>query len=110
MSSTKYEVRLTAKAEKDLDEILTWYSQRKAGAAGRRWLGRLLARVGKLEKNPTRCPVAHEEVEIGFELRELIFGRRGGKYRIFFTIHDQNVLVIRIRHAARDELAPGDLI
>jgi mRNA-degrading endonuclease RelE of RelBE toxin-antitoxin system len=39
-------------------------------------------------------------------IRESLNGRRRGVYRIFFSIEDDEVSVLAIRHAARGPLEP----
>jgi hypothetical protein len=38
-------VRLTAKAEADVDRILRWFHEERAMAAGERWFSRLIAKI-----------------------------------------------------------------
>jgi len=106
---TKYRVRLSAKADRDVDETLAWLRQQGAAAAASRWYERLLAAVGTLERHPQRCPLAPEAEELGIELRELLFGRRRGVHRILFIVEQRTVYVLHIRNSARDVLRPSDL-
>ena len=38
----------------------------------------------------------------------LLYGKRGGVYRIFFTIQEESVSILYVRHSARDGLEPED--
>lgn len=105
----KHQVRLSERAEQDVEQALRWFHEQKATAAGGRWYAQLLARIDTLETQPGRCPLADEAVEIGLELRELLFGRRRGIYRILFEIRGREVHILRIRHTARDALSRDDL-
>jgi hypothetical protein len=62
-----------------------------------------------LQRNPERCPKAHENVSFSFELYELLYGRRHAKHRILFRIYRDVVLVLNIRHAAQRDLTEDDL-
>jgi hypothetical protein len=55
------------------------------------------------------APLADEAADLGLELRQLLFGRRRGVYRILFTIDGQTVTIHRVRHAAQDRLSPDDV-
>jgi hypothetical protein len=44
-----------------------------------------------------------------FELRELLVGRRR-QWRVLFTIRENHILVMAIRHAAQDEVSIDDLL
>ncbi len=65
--------------------------------------------MATLEQSPDRCPVADEAADLGIDLRELLYGRRRGVYRILFTIEGSVVHVLRVRHAAQDRLPPGEI-
>lgn len=104
-----YPVRITAKAERDVDEILNWLTRQGAAAAAQRWFDRLWASLGALEKFPHRCPLAAEAGDLQLPIRELVFGKRHGRYRILFQVVERKVYILHIRHTARDGFSPGDL-
>ena len=105
----KYHVRLTAKAEADVESVLRWFHEERATAAGERWLRRLMAKIDTLQSHPQRGSVAAESEDVGFEIREFLFGRRRSAYRISFLIEEQKVHILRVWHGARDRLSPDDL-
>jgi plasmid stabilization system protein ParE len=105
----KYRVRLTAKAEADVDGVLRWFHEQQALAAGGRWFARLMAKLDTLETYPERCRVAGESEDLGVEIRELLFGKRQGIYRILFQIEGRTVQILRVWHGARDRVSPEDL-
>ena len=80
-----HEVRITARAETDIDDVLAWLVQRSPSEAAR-WHARLLEKIQTLEDQPERCPVAAEADVIGIDLHELLFGKRRNAYRVLFTI------------------------
>lgn len=57
------------------------------------WFNGLLEAVEKLETFPHRCPLATENDAFKDEIRQLIYGRRTGRYRILFTIRADAVHV-----------------
>lgn len=88
-------------AEDDLDKILTWLSA-KAPERVEGWLDNLPARIGTLEHLPNRCRYAPEHGQHGSEpIRQLLFTGYPSKYRILFTITDNEVRILNIRHGAR---------
>jgi plasmid stabilization system protein ParE len=102
-----YRVRFTRRALADVDASLAWLLSRSAPAA--RWRAGLLDRVAALEQSPDRYPLADEAAELAIDLRELLYGRRRGVYRILFTIDGSAVHIHRVRHAAQDRLKPDDI-
>ncbi len=104
-----FQVRLTQKALRDAEAVLSWFHQQQADVAGAKWFSALMAKIDTLQRQPQRCPVAVEAAELGIDLRELHFGRRQGTYRILFIIDKKTVEILHIRHAARDTVGPEDL-
>ncbi len=84
-------MRMTAEA--DVDAVLRWFHGQRATAAGTRWFWRLVDRLNTLERRPERCAVASESEELDIEIRELLFGKRDGVYRILFKIDNRTVLI-----------------
>jgi plasmid stabilization system protein ParE len=105
----KYHVQITAKALRDVEGVLLWFHDQHASASAGRWHSQLMARIDTLERQPGRCRLAAEADELGFELRELLFGKRRGVYRILFVIDGRTVNILHIRHAARRPVSPSDL-
>jgi len=102
-----HQVCITARAERDVDEVLTLLADR-APQAGARWHTALLEKFQTLEHHPERCSLAHEADWLGIEVRELLFGKRRNAFRILFTIDGDDVNVHPVRRAARDWLQPGE--
>jgi plasmid stabilization system protein ParE len=100
---------MTARAEQDVDDVLRWFAEQGAPAAGQRWFTQLMGKIETLEARPERCHRSTEAEEVGIEVRELLFGRRTGRYRILFEITGQTVFILHIRHGARRELQKGDV-
>ncbi len=108
-NDVKFRVRLSAKAENDVDDVLRWFADQQAEVAAARWLAQLWAKIETLETMPARCSLAAEAADLKIELRELLFGRRNAKYRILFVIERSQVHILHIRRASRDTVSPGDL-
>ena len=100
---TIYLVEPTDKALVDAGEAYFWISEQSEGAA-LRWYEGLLKAFRSLEKNPLRCSLAPESDFFEEEIRQLIYG----KYRILFTVEDETVFVLRVRHSAQEYLKPEE--
>lgn len=88
-------VKLTARAESDLQIIARWIALDNPEAA-RTFAVQLRQKCAALSRSPKRFPVVRE-VERR-DLRKRVHGR----YLIFYTIFDDRVEVLRIVHGARD--------
>ncbi|QDU79562.1 Plasmid stabilization system protein [Polystyrenella longa] len=104
-----YQVRLSARAEHDVEEVFAWFKSNKAIRAGRVWYGQLLAQIDTLEHHPDRCPVYEISDQKEPIIRELLVGGKAYKYRIFFTIKKMQVEILHIRHTARQEVQGDEL-
>ncbi len=104
-----YRVEIAPAALRDIEEAYLWLREHSPTRADR-WFNGLVAEIYTLEEFPTRCPLAAESEELGLELRQLLYGKRGGIYRVLYTVQDaETVRVFRVRHGARDQLRPEDL-
>ncbi len=63
---------------------------------------------GLSEDQPSPSPLAPESRELSKDIRQLLYGRKRGTYRILFRIVEETgtVEVLHIRHAARKHLRP----
>ena len=103
----RYEVVITSRAERELNEAADWIAAQAPEAAAR-WYHGFVQAIIKLGDNPLRCAIARESALFPFQIRELLYGRRRN-HRAIYTIRESKILVLSIRHAARDELTPDDL-
>src|ERR1700691_4819458 len=99
-----FRVETTAAAEQDADAVLDWLQSQHAGDIGMRWFLALEEAIASLGEFPERCPLAPESAVFPFEVRHLLYGRTPHVYRILFTIEDQTVYVLHIRHGRRQPL------
>jgi plasmid stabilization system protein ParE len=97
----KYKVIVQPPARADI-EAAYLYLRERAPAAAERWLDGIENAVLTLERLPARCGVAPESKEFPEEIRHLLYGRRGGVYRILFVIRGDEVRVLHVRHGARN--------
>ena len=75
--------------------------------AATRWYAGLQAAIAKLADHPERNPIASEESErFGVTIRQSLYGRRRGVYRILYSIQEDTISVLAIRHSARGPIEP----
>jgi plasmid stabilization system protein ParE len=102
-----YEVELSARARRDAEEAYLYIARDWPSRANRWYLG-LFDAVESLSRNPERCGLAAESEDLGIQLRQLLYGKRSGKYRILFELRGRIVFVHHIRHCARDWWRPRE--
>lgn len=97
-----YAVEITISAERDLEELYAYVSAAGSEAA-QQWFDDLGAAIRSLKANPERGPQA------GTGVRQLVYGRRRGRYRILYEIDtgQARVMILSIRHGARQWLEVG---
>jgi plasmid stabilization system protein ParE len=99
-----FRVETTAADEQDADAVLDWVLSEHAGDAGIRWFLALRDAIASLAEFPKRCSLAPENAVFPFEVRHLLYGRTPHVYRILFTIENETVYVLHIRHGRRQPL------
>jgi plasmid stabilization system protein ParE len=96
----KYQILLEPRAEADIEVIYLFIARRNRESAIK-WFNGISAAIQTLETFPQRCPHAPENAFFQEEIREHFYGKRVGTYRILFTIVDQTVHVLHVRHGRR---------
>jgi plasmid stabilization system protein ParE len=71
-----FRVETSAEAELDAISIFEWLISQEAGETGLRWFLSMEEAIASLAHFPERCPLAPENTQFPFEVRELLYGRR----------------------------------
>ncbi len=103
----KYRVLIQPTAKAELREAYRWYYNKSPHAA-RLWLDSFLETIDALRTHPERCALAPENNAFAETIRQLLYGRKRGVYRILFTVKEGVVEVLHIRHASRAYLRPDE--
>ena len=96
----RYRVIILPVAERDIGEVYEWIADADTDAAIK-WYNQLLVAVFSLDIFPERAPLAPESKSFNVGIREIFHGRRRHKYRILFTVSEDEVHVLHVRHGAR---------
>jgi plasmid stabilization system protein ParE len=103
-----YRVLVLPRAVAEIEETYLWIAKRAPESAVK-WFNGLYSVIETLETFPERCPHAPENDFFHQEIRQLVYGKRIGRYRILFTIDGDTVYILHVRHGARKRLeGPGD--
>jgi toxin ParE1/3/4 len=103
----KYRLIVQPSASADLEESYRWIAERSPTREPG-WFNRFIKALTSLETNPERHEVAPESKSVGVIVRQFLYGNRGGKYRVLYTIRGREVHVLHIRHAARNYMTPDE--
>lgn len=102
-----YRVIIEPTAERGIRETIRWLTEQSSPHAAAKWFNGVSRTIDSLKSHPNRWPLAAESEKFPAEVRELLYGRhKRGKYRILFTVADDAVHVLYVRHSAQDELEP----
>jgi plasmid stabilization system protein ParE len=101
----KYHVQISPQALEEVEEAYLWIRD-KAPMTAARWYDRLMQAIDSLGDNPESYPLAPDAEAFDVPLRQMLFGKRSGIYRILFTVHGNVVRVHHIRHGAQKFLEP----
>jgi len=105
-----YAVLILPEAEDSIFRAAEWWAKTHSPQQAQRWFEGIYAAIETLEQQPQRCPLAREHGFFPIELRELHYGI-GIRitHRAIFTIREDRVLVLSIRHVAQEDLQLDDL-
>ena len=101
----RWNVIVELPAQRDIAEAHLWLAEQAPEAADR-WFDTIYETIGSLEIFPERAPHAPESEFLNVKIREIFHGRRQHKYRILFTVSENKVHALHVRHGAR--LALGE--
>jgi len=105
--SSKYQIIIQPEAEKAIEEAYLWFSNYSPRQA-RTWIEGLYKAIMSLQEKPFRCSLAFENNFFEAEIRQLIYGKGRNIYRVLFTVTDDTVQVLFVRHAAQKPLSSQD--
>ncbi|MCA9040008.1 MAG: type II toxin-antitoxin system RelE/ParE family toxin [Planctomycetaceae bacterium] len=96
-----FQVILTQNAKSNLQHYYLRAAEHAPDTA-RNWFNRFEEALHTLSVRPERCRLAPENDVVPEEIREFLFGKRVGTYRVLFTMTESTVLILHIRRAAMD--------
>ena len=104
-----YRIEISPSALREAEEAYLYIAQ-EAPESAVAWFNSLVDAIYSLEELPNRCPPAPESEEAKQTIRQLLYGKLSGRYRILFVITESEVVrVLHIRHGARDHLAMEEI-
>ena len=95
-----YRVVVEPEALEDIGNAYLWIATQSPAAAVQ-WFNGLSGARDSLQQFPRRCPVVQELSAPDLEIRKLLYGKRRNRYQILFTIREDAVHVLHVRHGAR---------
>lgn len=100
-------VLTTATAQQEAQANYDWWAEYRSAEQAARWYDEFLAASLSLEENPDRCALAAENDRFPYEIRQLNFGiGRKPTHRLVYAIHPNEVVILRVRHLAQQEIEP----
>ena len=105
-----YRVVIHEMARQDIRRNARWWADNHSQAQAETWFHNAFDSIEKLSAFPESHPLAPENDEVPFEMRELHFGLGSRpSYRAVFVVRDETVHVLTVRRAAQDTILPSDL-
>jgi plasmid stabilization system protein ParE len=104
-----YRIVIEPTAEREIRAAVRWKTENASPTIAAHWYNGLIKKIETLLSHPSRFPLAAENDKFPEEIRELLYGRGGKRthrHRIIFTIREDTVHILYVRHTARDELEP----
>lgn len=97
-----HNVRILSAAQRDIERCFAFIAQRSPRGAAN-WFNQFAETRDSLGVDPHQRALAPESDYVSYDLRQVMFRTRKGKpYRILFTVHSGEVLVLRVRGPGQD--------
>jgi plasmid stabilization system protein ParE len=103
-----FQVEIAPVAEKQIEQAYIWYRERNPDFADR-WFRSLMNSIATLQENPRRCPLAIEHKIFPERVHQFLYGKNKNIYRVLFTVRNDIVYILYIRHSAQAPLTSEDL-
>lgn len=104
----KYRLVFQRRALSDLEQQFNYVAQHSPETATR-WFSQFVKALESLKTFPERYSRAPESDVYGVEIRQLLYGKRGGMRRALFKIDGDTVRILCIRHASRGNATRNEL-
>ena len=99
----KFQVKLTRNAKLEIESAYLWLKNVNPAYADQ-WFRDLMGTIASLQDKPFRCAKARENDDFPEEIRQLIYGKLRNKYRIIFTIIEDMVYILYVRHTSQSSI------
>lgn len=103
-----FQVRTTKAAELQIETAYLWLKKRNPLYADE-WFKGLMNAIASLQEKPRRCSLATESEVFSEEVRQLLYGKSRNRYRILFTIREDIVHILFVRHTSQALLTEDEL-
>ncbi len=103
-----FQVEITPIAEAQIEQAYRWYRERNPAFADR-WFRGFMNAIATLQEKPQRCALAIEHKVFPEEVRQLLYGKAKNRFRVLFTIRDDTVYALYVRHSAQALLTEDDI-
>jgi plasmid stabilization system protein ParE len=92
-----YRIDFSSTAKSEADAAFLRFAQFTNPDRAQNWYQGLVKTIASLQEMPRRCAIAPENEFFSQEIRQLLYGRGQSKYRILFTVlDDQTIPTVRI--------------
>ena len=100
-----HRVILQPRAVNDIHSAAQWIREKsQSPAVALRWVHGIRSKIATLANQPLRCPIDPDSEAYGEEVRLLLHGKQGNRYRILFAIQGDAVHILTVRHTAQRTL------
>lgn len=105
----KFRIKILWRAERDIDQILTWLGERSAQGANS-WKIALRNALATLADTADSFGHAPENQDQELDVRQMMFRTpKGRNYRLMYTFDKTTVYVMHVRSPGQDLVSPDEL-
>jgi plasmid stabilization system protein ParE len=105
-----YRVLVSNPAENDIESAYRWWRENRSAERAVRWYVGIRKVISELRSTADRHPQAPESDLHPSGLRQVLFGLGSrATHRIVYTVDDDLVSIVRVRHASQDALTSEEI-
>lgn len=106
----RYRVRITDVAEDDIRRNYHWWAEHRSAEQAANWLFGIRQAMLSLDTMPERHGRADEHELMQADIRQVGYGIGARPtHRILYEVHDEEVVIYRVRSARQDRLGLSEL-
>lgn len=106
----RFEIFVTPRALSDIQRNADWWYQKYSKTEALRWAQSVERQLKTLRDFPRKAPLALENAQFSFELRQLHVGTQKRKtYRALFRIEKNRICVLAIRRCSEKSISEDEL-
>ena len=103
-------LNITNQARDDITRNAAWWAEHHSLEQALKWYDAVYEQLDALLQLPDSHAFAAENAAFPYDIREKLVGGKKRTYRAIFTIAEQEVRVLTVRHGSQSAMQPDEIL